>query len=989
MAYIGVNNKARKVTDAYVGFNGKARKVKKAYIGVDGVARLWMDNTEPVVEPEEVVYPMLVANRSWYKGSVAQKDITSITLVDSYEPTGSEDESWAADVDGTGAITCYLTGTDLVIAGNGSGKISANPSSYTAFCMSSNSYVTNSACAAINNLDLLDTSKVTDMSSMFAGCNSLTQLDVSDFDTSNVINMNSMFHSCSSLWYLNIWGFDTSKVQNMGSMFWGCSKLSEIEGTVNFDTSNVTNTASMFRDCSSLTNLNLSSFDTKNVTRSFSMFENCSKLTLIYADKDVWDLSNADRTDMFKNCGTSAVRLKTVPTLKADWWPEGYDKSKVNQIMIYGHDAPRPTTTMIAIDEGGEGNIMVCNNNNLEGSIYIYGNGTYIKAPIKFNYAFADFPNLGAILVSGLDMSEVREMRGTFMNTHVDNWTGNSLSAVGDWHLPRVVDLQDCFNGFSSDEAIDLTIWDCNVGFNNGSCDRIFANAHIPSLKLPGMYLGQGAFHNCVIDSQELDLSDCKPGSADLSYMFANCNVKNLILGKEFRPDWRKTNDENGFVLDHMFDGCSNITYLDLTSWNLGGDQSCEYMFANCPALNEVLVIDTSWGEGSAQEGVCENSGITDVTRLPAAPILGYPMLAPGQSWYKGERNVVFTKVAIYDTSNIGASWKDYEEIGEKTWDKNAAQYETVKITCDHWPADVDRAGEIMCYRKVWEIEIDKLVQGPDDDVPQREISTHRYGTLTIVGNGSGKIFAHPNSHGAFANLSFYDSTAYEEAGSALTVFTGLNLLDTSQVITMSAMFDGNRYVGPTLDLDGWDTRNVVNMSYLFRGCVYLNTLNISSFNTSNVVNMEQMFRQVGYNTLELDLSHFDTSKVTNMSAMFEHTTAALDISSFDTRNVTDISRMFHGCHNNRGDSSIDLTHFNIDHITNFSEVFQNVGTWNPGVYVDIRTWDFRRARDITNMMNRDYDNTYNNVFYVNQKLFDIPDDAVGSLGANQTIVYV
>ena len=44
-----------------------------------------------------------------------------------------------------------------------------------------------------------DTSNVTDMSSMFDGCESLQKLDVSNFDTSNVTGMSAMFFSCTAL----------------------------------------------------------------------------------------------------------------------------------------------------------------------------------------------------------------------------------------------------------------------------------------------------------------------------------------------------------------------------------------------------------------------------------------------------------------------------------------------------------------------------------------------------------------------------------------------------------------------------------------------------------------------------------------------------------------------------------------------------------------------------------------------------------------------
>ena len=50
----------------------------------------------------------------------------------------------------------------------------------------------------------IDTSNVTDMSSMFGGCNSLTSLDLSSFDTSKVTDMNKMFVNCSALTSLKL-----------------------------------------------------------------------------------------------------------------------------------------------------------------------------------------------------------------------------------------------------------------------------------------------------------------------------------------------------------------------------------------------------------------------------------------------------------------------------------------------------------------------------------------------------------------------------------------------------------------------------------------------------------------------------------------------------------------------------------------------------------------------------------------------------------------
>ena len=75
-----------------------------------------------------------------------------------------------------------------------------------------------------------DTSAVTDMGSMFYGCN-LTTLDLSSFDTSAVTNMNGMFYDCSRLTTLDLSNFDTSAVTNMDYMFNFCSNLTTLIGT--------------------------------------------------------------------------------------------------------------------------------------------------------------------------------------------------------------------------------------------------------------------------------------------------------------------------------------------------------------------------------------------------------------------------------------------------------------------------------------------------------------------------------------------------------------------------------------------------------------------------------------------------------------------------------------------------------------------------------------------------------------------------------------
>lgn len=128
-------------------------------------------------------------------------------------------------------------------------------------------------CSSLTELDVtnFDTSSVTNMAYMFSGCSGLTELDISNFDTSSVTSMNVIFGGCSGLTELDLSNFDTSSVISMDFMFSGCSGLTELDVT-NFDTSSVTSMIGTFNGCSGLTELDLSNFDTSSVIIMGSMF---------------------------------------------------------------------------------------------------------------------------------------------------------------------------------------------------------------------------------------------------------------------------------------------------------------------------------------------------------------------------------------------------------------------------------------------------------------------------------------------------------------------------------------------------------------------------------------------------------------------------------------------------------------------------------------------------------------------------------------------
>ena len=94
--------------------------------------------------------PILASADSWYKGTTARQVITSVTIANSYSPTGTVTEQWDASEAQDGSITAYvLSDSSLVLAGNGSGGIKANENSVQAFYNFINA-------TSISGLDVID-----------------------------------------------------------------------------------------------------------------------------------------------------------------------------------------------------------------------------------------------------------------------------------------------------------------------------------------------------------------------------------------------------------------------------------------------------------------------------------------------------------------------------------------------------------------------------------------------------------------------------------------------------------------------------------------------------------------------------------------------------------------------------------------------------------------------------------------------------------------
>ena len=251
----------------------------------------------------------------WGQQQYMRKDVKTLTFQSSLQ--NAPGSAWDVSEAGDRSVLAWMDNGDLYVAADGAIAPNSNASClFQEFvnlktidfgnCFDTSSVTDMSSmfnyCTSLTSLDLsgFDTSNVTDMGWMFNYCTSLTSLDLSGFDTSNVTDMGWMFNYCASLTSLDLSGFDTSSVTDMSLMFQNCASLTSLDVS-SFDTSNVTHMIFMFNLCESLTSLDLSGFDTSSVTGMSVMFQNCASLTSL--DLSGFDTSNVTKmAGMFSNC---------------------------------------------------------------------------------------------------------------------------------------------------------------------------------------------------------------------------------------------------------------------------------------------------------------------------------------------------------------------------------------------------------------------------------------------------------------------------------------------------------------------------------------------------------------------------------------------------------------------------------------------------------------------------------------------------------------
>ncbi|MGN1026830.1 MAG: BspA family leucine-rich repeat surface protein [Faecousia sp.] len=157
---------------------------------------------------------------------------------------------------------------------------------------------------------------------------------------------------------------------------------------------------------------------------------------------------------------------------------------------------------------------------------------------------------------------------------------------------------------------------------------------------------------------------------------------------------------------------------------------------------------------------------------------------------------------------------------------------------------------------------------------------------------------------------------------------------NTSSVCDMSGMFTGCKTL-EQLDVSAWDLSSVTDLGGTFAGCEKLEYLDVSNWNLSAVTNMWGTFCNC-YSLKTLDVSNWDTSKVTSMMRLFSfcQTLEELDVANWDTSSVTDMGCVFEFCENVR---ALEVGNWDVSNVTSLESTFRHC---KKVISLDVASWN-------------------------------------------------
>lgn len=886
-----------------------------------------------------------------------------------------------------------------------------------------------SRCISLTEVDLsgLNTSNVTSLAGMFSNCQSLTSVDLSSLDISNVTDVGSMFsvdfYGESKLKSIKMPKTTSEKITNMSSMFANCRALPEVDLSC-FKAANLETVGNMFSSCSSLKKLTLG--DTFNVGK----LGYGGGSGTFYGVHDLMIYTTAENLALMRREFTE--KLGFIEGDTGWFYEEGLkdDRPKVAQAIwtndnktltfYYGPQCEKGKTfggnvitnvwsgvdvTNTQLKQEGSNNSIpwtsACND-----IYFVVFDPSFAEVRPQSNiFWFKGFANLENIVgIEHLNTSESTTMRAMFSGCE----DLETLDVSG-FKTEKVKNISAMFYGCSSLSSLDLTSFDTRAVTNTNflfSNDSKLANLQVGSnftfdkitskassvfynVKNLSVTVNPKSSTNTIRDVLVNKLGFVEGTNGDLSEIQVVWTARNSTLtfmkGSHLEPDdlynkynvtkvwyeddvlsatggkgdfWRATDiceKVKTVVFDKSFADVRpkstaywfyNFTALqkitNLTYLNTSEVENMNYMFCNCSSLKSINASKFDTRKVTSMAGMfdlCTSLTSLDISSFNTSSLRDATCMFL-RCW-----NLPSLDLSHFNTSEITkAEMMFYEALIPKlilgpecTFDKlsisnaDRAFYNISKLNVVlSQPSQMENVKTAFTEKLGFIVgtngrfvepgtEVVQAVWTADNttltfmlDYPYKEGDTFNKQKVTKV--WTGKDVA--NSPTTYAPK--WTSTV----SGKLTKVVFDKSFESVQPTSMRAWFVNCSKLTTLSNTMYLNTSKVTTMFALFSGCKSLtNASALKSFNTSNVTDMASMFKNCSALT-SVDFSSFNTGKVTSMKEMFSDCSSltSLSLDKFKTENVTNMASMFLNCSKL---TSLSTSDFKTHNVTDMSNMFK------------------------------------------------------------------
>ncbi|MCR5418368.1 MAG: BspA family leucine-rich repeat surface protein, partial [Lachnospiraceae bacterium] len=369
-------------------------------------------------------------------------------------------------------------------------------------------------CEKLETADLsnLSTSAMSDMHNMFAGCKSLSEVNLGGlFTTGTATDMSGMFCNCESLQELDLSGFDTEAVAYTSSMFEGCTNLQMITVSEYFTTDAVLEPEAdkdMFKNCTSLRGDHGTAYDERYTDKTYAIIDGGE------ADPGYFTADNGSRIstpeDWQYELDDSIVENGTsVPTIRLKLYTPSEENNKLR--------IPKYMTV-----SGNSYRVALCgiNSRDSQGAASSLHSLSFEKGVVAFDCVYEDGIGSYGLFANCINLTEL-DLRGL--------------------DTSRMTTMRNMFGSCRNLESLDLSMLDTSsctcMGFLFKDCQSL-SKVNLDNVDTSKVIDAGGMFRGCSALT-ELDLSSFDTSSVErIANMFNGCtNLETIYVSDRFVLD--------------------------------------------------------------------------------------------------------------------------------------------------------------------------------------------------------------------------------------------------------------------------------------------------------------------------------------------------------------------------------------------------------------------------------------------------------------------